>query len=125
VSLPPILAALALAGICAACRVSPTRPPEARLADERNRQPRITVPWNATPLRSTNEILQIVVQAAREHRFPLEIYACESLVFEIPQGGTSNPNRWVAHFVREPPTPDSDFFILVEDATGRATLWHP
>ena len=35
------------------------------------------------------------------------------------------PNRWVVHFVRKQPTPDSDFFILVDDATRKASLWHP
>jgi hypothetical protein len=121
----PMAAAFMLLLLCIACRhTQGTSGAAAKTAGEPS-PPRVSLPEGAMPLRTTNEVLRIAYQVAQKHRFRLATYACDSLAFELRETNGGNPNRWVAHFLRKPPTPDSDFFVLIDDATAEATLWHP
>jgi len=70
-------------------------------------------------------VLKIAEDTTRERKFDLEHYACDSLMFQDRFQKQGEANRWVVHFVRKHRTPDSDFFVLVDDATSKTSLWHP
>jgi hypothetical protein len=87
-------------------------------------QPTYFVPTNASPRLGTNEVLRIALEAARTDKFNWEHYVCTAILF----GGSSTDrlisNQWILHFRLDPPSPDFELFITVDDSTGRAVL-HP
>ena len=121
----PIYATLVLAILWAGCHAPPGAPGTTGRSMGFTTPARVSISPGATPVLSTNEVLKIAEDTAREHRFDLGSYACDSLMFQERFKKQGEPNRWVVHFVRKQPTPDSDFFILVDDATRKASLWHP
>lgn len=121
----PIAIALVLTVACAACRAPEDQSSRARAGGGDSEGPKVPKPQGSAPLLSTNQVLQVAEDIARKRKFPLSSYMCEALIFQerlVEQGA---PNRWMVHFVRNPPTPDSDFFVFVEDESGKAKLWHP
>jgi hypothetical protein len=84
----------------------------------------LNVPRESTPALTTNQVLSIASNTALSRKYDMSLYQCEMLVFQPQVAQADGTNRWMAHFVTRQHAPDLDFFVLVDDDSGRATLKH-
>jgi hypothetical protein len=116
------LAALVLISVLSACRSSSQSQGEG--AAEAWPAFRFVCEGDGTPALSTNQVMEIATELARSRRFKLDRYVCDFLSFEGWRTNAPGAYKWLVHFSESPAVPDTDFFISVEDGTGRAELHH-
>jgi hypothetical protein len=71
--------------------------------------------------------MKIAWEAARTNRFSQKTndYRCDFLSFAGTTTSMHTSNKWIIHFVRKQgAAPDTDFFVTVEDGSGKPGLWH-
>jgi hypothetical protein len=117
-----LLAALVLSSVLSACRTSSDSKSEG--AGELWPAFRFVCEGNGTPALGTNQVMQIATELARSRRYKLDRYVCDFLYFEGWRTNAPRTYEWLVHFSESPAVPDTDFFISVEDGTGRAELHH-
>ena len=105
-----------LLATCAGCRSQVEHPEPAKAV--------ISLYRGTTPSMSTNQLLEIARELALKRKYRMDDYVCESMNLEPDPAKPGVPKEWHLHFVRKKPTPDSDFFVIVEDRTGKGELWH-
>lgn len=108
--------ALTLLATCVGCRSRAEQPAPARTI--------VSVYKGARPSMSTNQVLEIAHGLALGRHYKMDEYICETITLEPDPADPEVPKEWRLHFVRKRPTPDSDFFVIVEDRTGKGELWH-
>jgi hypothetical protein len=117
-----LLAASLLVAVLSACRTPSAASIE--LADEPWPAFRFACEGDGTPALGTNQVMQIATELARSRRYKLDRYVCDFLLFEGWRTNAPRTYKWLVHFSKSPAVPDTDFFISVEDGTGRAELHH-
>jgi hypothetical protein len=105
-----------LAANCIGCRVSHENTPCS--ATPSSAATTGCLSQEVLPRLDTNAVLRLSHAAAKERRYRIDDYVCDAVWFEH----SKPPARWVLHFVSRHPTPDSDFFVTIIDATGQAAV---
>ena len=84
--------------------------------------PLVYITNGLVPLLQTDEVIRIACEAARKRRFKIDDYICEAMIFEGTYTNGHTPRKWLLHFVPNLPSPDLDFWVTVEDGSGRTEL---
>ncbi len=85
----------------------------------------IAVPQGSTPRLGTNEVLRIARETSEGRRFKTNEYHCETVLFQAAPTNDGVSGTWLLHYVTKPAAPDMDFFVIVNDDSGKAELWVP
>ena len=85
----------------------------------------IAIPQEASPRLGTNDVLRIAREAAEGRRFKMNEYHCDMVMFQPAPTDSRLFGTWRLYFVTKPPVPDMDFWVMVNDGSGKAEIWVP
>jgi hypothetical protein len=114
-----LVLSFAVIGSLSACRSPEEVSAPARLV--RN-LPSIRIPPDSSPFFTTDQVLRIATEAVKTNRLSLVDYKCTDIIFGAGSMDTTLSNKWVLRFAKQPESPDFEFFVVVEDHTGKSTL---
>jgi hypothetical protein len=78
-------------------------------------------PLIGNPLLTTNDVLAIARQSASRLRFRLDGYVCDRPFLAY----RTKTNQWIVHFRRDPPVPDDELYVIIDDASREAKTFQP
>ncbi len=110
---------LGVVGTLLACRSQERGPAPAKLLPN---LPRLSVAPGSSPFFTKDEVLRIAAETIKTNALGSHDYSCTDIFFAATSIDASFSNKWILRFAQQPDIPDFEFFIIVEDRTGKSTF---
>jgi hypothetical protein len=119
-TLCPMLA-LAVIASFGGCYVARERMGSATLPEGR---PWVRIAPGSAPSLTTNQLLSIATQEIKTNGLRFADYKCTDIVFggQSADVDPSLSNKWTLRFAQQPESVDQEFFVIIDDRTGKSNL---